>query len=64
MIKDMNHALDVRQSVLETEGTVFGGIPVNEEDAPTKGDIVGEIDSHFGLKSDDSVAEVGTQPSI
>ena len=64
MIKDMNHALDVRESVLETEGTVFGGIPVNEDVAPSNGDIVGEIDSHFGLKSDDSVAEVSTQPSI
>ena len=64
MIKEMNHALDVRESVLETEGTVFGGIPVNEEIAPANGDIVGEIDSHFGLKSDDSVAEVSTQPSI
>ena len=64
MIKEMNHALDVRESVLETEGTVFGGIPVNEEVAPANGDIVGEIDSHFGLKSDDSVAEVSTQPSI
>jgi hypothetical protein len=64
MIKDMNHALDVRQSVLETEGTVFGGIPVNEEDAPTNGDIVGEIDLHFGLKCEDSGAKVASQPSI
>ncbi len=64
MIKEMNHALDVRESVLETEGQVFGRIPVNEEPAPTSGDIIGEIDSHFGLKSDDSVAELSTQPSI
>lgn len=64
MIKKMNHALDVRESVLETEGAVLGRIPVNEEVAPTKGNIIGEVDSHFGLKSDDSTAEVSLQPSI
>lgn len=64
MIKEMNHALDVRQSVLETEGTVLGRIPVNEEVAPTNGNIIGEIDSHFGLKSNDTVPEVSLQPSI
>lgn len=64
MIKDMNHALDVRESVLETEGTVLGRIPVNEEVAPKSGNIVSEIDSHFGLKSDETVAEATVQPSI
>lgn len=64
MIKEMNHALDVRESVLETEGTILGRIPVNEEIAPTNGNIIGEIDSHFGLKSDENVAEVSVQPSI
>ena len=64
MIKEMNHALDVRESVLETEGQVLGRIPVNEEPAPKNGDIIGEIDSHFGLKNDGTVAEVSVQPSI
>ena len=64
MIKDMNRALDVRESVLETEGSVLGRIPVNEEIVPENGDIVGEIDSHFGLKGDGAVAEVSVQPSI
>ena len=64
MIKDMNRALDVRESVLETEGSVLGRIPVNEEVAPKNGNIIGEIDSHFGLKSDETVAEVSLQPSI
>ena len=64
MIKDMNRALDVRESVLETEGSVLGRIPVNEEIVPENGDIVGEIDSHFGLKSDGAAAEVSVQPSI
>ena len=64
MIKEMNHALDVRESVLETEGQVLGRIPVNEVPAPKNGDIIGEIDSHFGLKNDGTVAEVSVQPSI
>jgi len=64
MIKEMNHALDVRESVLETEGSVLGRIPVNEEVAPARGDIVGEIDSHFGLTGDEAVAETDAKPSI
>ena len=64
MIKEMNHALDVRESVLETEGSILGRIPVNEEIAPKNGNIIGEIDSHFSLKSDENVAEVSVQPSI
>lgn len=63
MIKDMNHALDVRESVLETEGQVLGRIPVDEEPAPKRGNILGEIDSHFGLDSADTVA-VSEEPSI
>jgi chromosome segregation ATPase len=63
MIKDMNHALDVRESVLETEGTVLGRIPVEEEPAPKSGNILGEIDSHFGLEGDE--ADVATnEPAI
>ena len=64
MIKEMNHALDVRESVLETEGSVLGRIPVNEEVAPTNGDIVGEIDSHFGLTERRHGCGNSTQPSI
>lgn len=64
MIKDMNHALDVRESVLETEGHVLGRIPVDEPAAPAKGDIIGEIDSHFGLDSADTVAEASEENSI
>lgn len=64
MIKEMNHALDVRESVLESEGQILGRIPVEEVDAPAKGDIVGEIDSHFGLESDDTAAESNGESSI
>ena len=64
MIKDMNHALDVRESVLETEGSVLGRIPVNEDVVPSNGNIIGEIDSHFGLTDAKPVAETSPQPSI
>lgn len=57
MIKDMNHALDVRESVLETEGQVLGRIPVEDAEAPVKGDVVGEIDAHFGLDGSEAVVE-------
>lgn len=64
MIKDMNHSLDVRESVLETEGHFLGRIPVEEADAPLTGDIVGEIDQHFGLESADTIAEASEPNSI
>jgi chromosome segregation ATPase len=64
MIKDMNHALDVRESVLETEGQVLGRIPVEEASAPATGDIVGEIDSHFGLQSPEGSSEAGESNAI
>ncbi len=64
MIKSMNRALDVRESLLETEGNVLGRIPVGEPNAPVNGDIVGNIDSHFGLSSADSVAANNDPNSI
>ena len=64
MIKHMNHALDVRESVLETEGQVLGRIPVEEASAPATGDIVGEIDSHFGLQNEDSVVNSSQSNSL
>jgi len=65
MIKDMNHALDVRESVLETEGQVLGRIPVEETEAPARGDVISEIDSHFGIESgDNTMAEVSNPSKI
>lgn len=64
MIRDLEHQLDVRQSVLETEGQVLGRIPVDETDSSVDGDIVGEIDTHFGLEKGDSVVESSTDSSI
>lgn len=64
MIRDMNRALDVRESLLETEGQVLGRIPVEDTDAPEKGNIIGEIDSHFGVESKDSLAGQSGEPSI
>lgn len=63
MISELNHALDVRESMLETEGTVLGRIPV-EEDAEIETDVVSEIDQHFGLVADDAVAEVASNTSL
>ena len=57
MIKQLNHDLDVRESLLETEGNVLGRIPVEEETEAIHADVVTQIDSHFGLASDETVAE-------
>jgi hypothetical protein len=64
MIKEMNHSLDVRESVLETEGQFLGRIPVEESAEPATGDIVGAIDSHFGLKAEGEVAEAADENAI
>ena len=58
MIKKLNHSLDVRESLLETEGSVLGRIPVEEENDVENADVVTEIDSHFGLGTDPAVAEL------
>lgn len=60
MLKELNHALDVRESMLETEGSVLGRIPVEEDGMPVDADVVSEIDSHFGLESERQVAEIGS----
>ena len=64
MIKDLNHALDVRESLLETEGNVLGRIPVEEDTVEVSGDVVSDIDRHFGLVSDGTVAEVDAKSSL
>ena len=64
MIKELNHALDVRESLLETEGNVLGRIPVEEDAAELHNDVVSEIDQHFGLVSDESVAEIDASNSL
>jgi hypothetical protein len=56
MIRELDRTLDVRQSMLETEGQVLGQIPVEEETRKDSGvDILGQIDAHFGGGSDASV---------
>lgn len=65
MIKDMNHALDVRESMLETEGRAFGRIPVDADNEEfIDSDIAGRIDSHFGLEESDEQAEADLDSSI
>jgi chromosome segregation ATPase len=64
LIKDLNHVLDVRESLLETEGHVLGRIPVELDSVDVQTDVVTEIDQHFGLVSDAAVAEVDSNSSI
>ena len=63
MISELNHALDVRESLLETQGNVLGRIPV-EEEAEVHTDVVNAIDQHFGLIGDGAVSEVATNTSL
>jgi len=64
MISELNHALDVRESLLETEGNVLGRIPVEEDSADLHTDVVSEIDQHFGLTSDETVAEATSSDAL
>ena len=64
MIGDLNHALDVRESLIEAEGTTLGRIPVEEDAAEVHTDVVAEIDSHFGLEESDSVVTVAAESSL
>ena len=58
MLQQLNHDMDVREALLETEGHVLGRIPVEESNIPQT-DVIGEIDQHFGLTADtESVAEL------
>lgn len=67
MIREMNRQLDVRESLLETEGHLIGRIPVEESAVKVNPDILNEIDSHFGISNTGDVAEAGetaVTPSI
>lgn len=60
MLQQLNHDMDVREALLETEGHVLGRIPVEEVNLPQT-DVIGEIDQHFGLTADPgSVAELSS----
>ncbi|MCA9036290.1 MAG: hypothetical protein KDA91_14240 [Planctomycetaceae bacterium] len=64
LIKDVNRQLDVRESMLETEGHIMGRIPVEDDSPVVDADVLNEIDAHFGLASDANVAEAGSDTSI
>ena len=64
MIGELNHALDVRESLIETEGNFLGRIPVEEEVESVHTDVVAEIDSHFGLEEDNGVVTVSAESSL
>ena len=64
MIKELNRTLDIRESLLETAGNVLGRIPVEEETVERHTDVVEEIDQHFGLVNEKSVAEAVASDSL
>lgn len=57
MLKRLNHDLDVREALLETEGHVLGRIPVEEPQAP-ESDVLSDIDQHFGLANSEQIGEL------
>lgn len=63
LIRQLNRNLDVRQSVLETEGHVLGRIPVGEPAAAANASILSRIDSHFGISAEKSSTDEAV-PSI
>ena len=54
MIRELNRSLDVRESLLETEGSFMGRIPVEDEASDAHSDVLSEINQHFGLNSSES----------
>jgi len=57
-LRELNHDMDVRETLLETEGHALGRIPIEESVIPQT-DVIGEIDQHFGLSVDsESLAEL------
>lgn len=59
MLQQLNHDLDVREALLETEGHVLGRIPVEEAELPET-DVVTEIDQHFGLTEREPIGELAS----
>lgn len=57
MLEQLNYDMDVRETLLETEGNVQGRIPLEESDILMT-DVADEIDQHFGLTGTHSVAEL------
>jgi len=64
LIREMNRTLDVRESVMEAEGQIQGRIPVEDAMAPAKGDVLGEIDSHFGLQTGATTTDPEETPAL
>ncbi|MEZ6124578.1 MAG: hypothetical protein R3C49_15575 [Planctomycetaceae bacterium] len=58
MIRDLNRSLDVRESLLETEGNLLGRIPVEDAQDDIETDVISEIDQHFGLVEKSDLGEL------
>jgi chromosome segregation ATPase len=59
LLQRLNHDMDVREALLETEGHVLGRIPVEEVNVPET-DVVSEIDQHFGLVESDKLGNLAS----
>ena len=62
LIRDVNRQLDVKQSLLDTEGQFGGLIPWDGDAETDSGDIAAEIDNHFGEDAG-ADAEVALKPA-
>jgi len=64
LLQRLNRDLDVRETMLETEGHVLEHIPIEESNVPET-DLISEIDEHFGLTTEtESVAELASVSGI
>ncbi len=62
-LNQLNHDLDVREALLETEGHVLGRIPVEESGVPET-DVIDEIDRHFGLVESEDIGKLASANSL
>lgn len=61
MIRHMNHELDVRESILESEGRLLSRIPVESGKSRSITDVLAAVDQHFGDSSEQTeLQEVAT----
>ncbi len=63
LLQQLNHDLDVREALLETEGHVLGRIPVDEPEVPETNVLI-EIDQHFGLADSDQIGELASASGL
>ena len=63
LLQRLNHDMDIREALLETEGHVLGRIPVEEVNVPAT-DVMSEIDQHFGLVESDQISNLASASGL